>query len=235
MRELLPPLAGRRTFGHAFASLLLFELTALCGEWLLHQIEYQIVYGARFQSVMGHTPHRYYMEPAGSALALTALLVVSSCLLVLYGRHCRVGRFRSLIPSRVHGLIPDGGPGLTFGPVARTALALAASQVAVYLVQENLEACAAGLASPGFSVLLAPTRLTVIPLDVLIAVCGSVLLWTFSLWGRRSQARLAAAAHLAALFAGSRSAERSIRPQRRSPHRRLLRTARGLRSPPLTA
>lgn len=236
MPALIPSLAGRRTLARAFTSLLLIELVALCGEWIVHQLEYLIVYGSRFQSVMDTTPHRYYMAGVGSMLALGVLAALSVWLLMLYGRHRAIGLLRARIPTRVYRLIIPASLRLSWQAVLVTGLLLAACQITIYTAQENLEWMYAGLGVPGIWVLIGPSHLTVLPLHALVALCGSVLLWTASALCSRSETVLEAVRALAHRFAGH-----SLLPCRfpsvanRIPHRRLLPAARGLRSPPVPA
>ncbi len=236
MPPLIPSLAGRRTFARAFLSLLLFELVALCGEWIVHQVEYLIVYGTRFQAVMETTPHRYYMADSGSVLALGGTAAIAACLVMLYGRRHAISLLRARIPARFHRLVPTTSPQLTWRAVLMTAFLLAACQVAIYAVQENLEWMYAGLSAPGIWVLIGSQHLTVLPLHALVALCGSVLLWTLSVLCRGSESTLEAVRVLAERFGGRPHMSGRFPPAgHRLPHRRLLRTARGLRSPPIAA
>lgn len=233
MAGLIPPLAGRRTFIRAFAGLLLFELVALCGEWIVHQLEYLIVYGPRFGSVMQSTPHRYYMGSAGAVLALCGLTGVAACLLVLHGRFRVIRGLRARVPARVQLLLPPVSIRLAPGAVLATALVLAACQIAVYLLQENLEFISAGLTAPGVSVLVGASHLTVLPLHAAVALCGSLVLWTLSALCGCSEAVLETVQSLARRFTASPPLRTVSRPHYVTiPQRRLLRTTPGLRAPP---
>lgn len=236
MRSAVPLLFGTRSFARTLAGLFLFELVALAGEWVVHQIEYVIVYGSRFQSVMDRTPHRYYMGGAGTCLLLAGLAVLAAALLILLGRRHMIGHVRSRVPSRFQRLIPRESGRLALRPVLLTAMALAACQIAIYLTQENMEAVYEGLAAPGISVLIAPPHLSVLPLDVIVALCGSILLWSLCVRGTRSRLVLERVCGLALRFAAMwDSGEASGPMPRQAHHTRLLRMARGLRSPPATA
>jgi hypothetical protein len=233
---LVPPLAGTRTFARAFSGLLLFELAALCGEWLVHQIEYLIVYGPRFQAVMQTTPHRYYMTGLGSLLGLAGIAALATCLLILHGRRHATNLLLSRLPARLCRLIRPASLQLPWRAVLTTALLLMACQVAVYTLQENLEWVYAGLGVPGIWVLLGPSHLTVLPLHALVALCGSGILWTLSALSRRSGTVLDTVRAMARRRAARSPITRSVRPPADClPHRRLLPAARGLRSPPLAA
>lgn len=236
MVKLLPPLAGTKTFARAFVSLVLLELVALCGEWLVHQVEYVIVYGARFDQVMQTTPHRYYMVTAGWLLASVGVTLLSACLLILHVRHRATYLLQSRLPGRMRRLVRPVSLGLSWRGVLVTALLLMACQVTVYTAQENLEWLGAGMGAPGLSVLIGPSHGTVLPLHALASLCGSVLLWTLSALCRRSEQVLDAVRALARRCAGEPGmCGRFTSAENRIPHRRLLLGARGLRAPPARA
>lgn len=236
MPDLIPSLAGRRTFSRAFISLLLLELVALCGEWIVHQVEYLIVYGSRFQTIMDTTPHRYYMAGVGSLLALAGITALSVWLLVLHGRHRAISHLRERVPARLYRLVRPASFRLSWQAVFATALVLAACQIAIYTAQENLEWMYSGLGPPGIWVLIGPSHLTVLPLHGVVAFLGSVLLWTLSALRRRSETVLEAVRALAQrLTLQTPLPGRSTLATARIPHRRLLPVARGLRSPPVAA
>jgi hypothetical protein len=234
--RVLPALVGRHTFLRAFASLFLLELAALSGEWLVHQTEYLIVYGARFQQVMGASPHRLYIAPVGAALALAGLVTLSLCALLLGVRFHRYVHLLHGIPLRYRLALSERPLSLSLSSIGATAGVLAVFQIATYLIQENLEAAAQGLAFPGTAVLVSPRYITVVPLHLVVALCTSVLLWTLSSLCFRSRRMLDAVESLARRLA------RVTVPRAvlwldvcAVPHRRLLRVARGLRSPPAFA
>lgn len=234
MQALIPSLAGKQSFARAFTSLLLVELVALCGEWIVHQVEYLIVYGSRFQTVMNSTPHRYYMAAVGSLLALGALAALSAWLLMLSSRRRAIGLLRARIPERFYRLIAPASLRLSWRAVLVTGLLLATCQITVYTAQENLEWMSAGLGVPGIWVLIGPAHFTVLPLHAVVALCGSVFLWTLTSVCTRSETILEAIRALAQRFAvQAQIPKRFPAAADRIPHRRLLPTARGLRSPPL--
>jgi hypothetical protein len=181
-RSVVPSLVGWHTPVRAFVNLLLFGLTALGGEWIVHQLEYLIESGGRLTSITATAPHRFYTGPGGAMLGaavLVSLLATSQLMRANRRRHLRLVR---LLPSRLHRFIPATPvPRPAPVSVAVTAILLAGYQAVVYAVQENVEYALVGSGWPGLSVLLAPQHATVLPLHLLIAICGSLILWTVTL------------------------------------------------------
>ena len=235
-RPLVPALAGWGTYPCAFASVLLLGLAALGGEWVVHQLEYLIEYGGQYGSVMAASPHRFYMVPVGVALGagVVAALCLTGIALRVDLRKSR--RLLHMLPTRLHRFIPDRPIRIPMASIGATALLLALYQIVVYVIQENLEGVVLGMGWPGLLVLFAPQHATVIPLHFLIALCGSLILWTLSAYLGRSRDTLRAAQALVRLFVRPAAAE-----QRRGPmsgHIPNLRLTAGilcLRSPPLAA
>ncbi|MGI8825670.1 MAG: hypothetical protein ACR2JC_08500 [Chloroflexota bacterium] len=83
IEALVPGVCGWATWRGALTNLLLFGVTALGAEWLVHQIQYRIEYGQHFATVMAAAPHHAYMQPLGSVLAtLTSTLVFLGALVL---------------------------------------------------------------------------------------------------------------------------------------------------------
>lgn len=234
---IIPFLAGRRRLVRACASILLFALAAFAGEWVVHQLEYLIEYRQRFGAIMATTPHHYYMGPLGFAFAMIAIGLISVAALLLRIDGAKRRRLLHLLPSRLHRFIPDPTARVSFYLIGRTALLLAGYQMVIYLVQENLEATAEGSGLPGLAVLIAPEHRTVILLHLLIALCGSLLLWTLAALLRGSRQATEVVEALTRLFAPSAAVvpQQPIPLRRHIPNQQLLAGARSLRSPPLAA
>jgi hypothetical protein len=229
-------MVGWRSHSRAWVNLLIFGVAVLAGTWIVHQTEYAIEYGRRFSTIMATSPHRLYMAPAGVVLivALGAFLVLCGSVLGL--SRMRLGRLLPQLPPRLSRHVHLCASTVSLRAVGRTALVLAFSQSAVYLLQENLEYLATAGTLPGFAILLAPQHATVIPLHLVAAVCSSVLLWTVSAWLGRSRRVLDMAQVL--LHLATRGD--SVPPRRFPPHFYLpnVRFTSGifcLRSPPLNA
>ncbi|HEY2706042.1 MAG TPA: hypothetical protein VGL20_20365 [Candidatus Dormibacteraeota bacterium] len=130
-------------------------LLPLLGVWLGHTAEYVRVHGpAGLREELAGTVHGY-MLPAGILLALLAAAAGVRCAQVWQelGRRLHIARdtlahaWRGAsgpVPVTPHPL-PRSGP-LRLSSVL---LRLAPLQLALYVLQENLEACRAGLAAPG--------------------------------------------------------------------------------------
>jgi len=233
---IVPSIAGWRTYPRALANLLLFGLVALAGEWLVHQLEYLIEYGHRYGTVMGSTPHRFYMAPLGAALGTIAAALLTLAALTL--RLARIKRRRLLrrLPSRLARHVPTLSLHFPARSVAKTGLVLAGCQAALYLLQENLERVAVSGGMPGLWVLLAPQHATAVPLHILVAICASWLLWTVAARIRQSHAAIRVARILVALVvAGDTVAPRLMPGRAHVPNLRLVAGILCLRSPPLTA
>jgi hypothetical protein len=204
------------------------------GEWVVHQLEYLTEYGPRFGDVMATTPHRFYMMPLGVMLGTGAgiLLVLSSAALALT-RRARARLVRRL-PQRVARHVPVLSFELRMAAVARTALVLAACQVAIYVAQENLEGFAIAGQWHGFSVLLASQHATVIPFHLLIAAFSALVLWTLSSCLQGSRRAVQMARVLVAVLVKRRTVPSNRRARlERIPDLRLTVGILCLRSPPL--
>ena len=113
---------------------------------------------------------------------------------------------------------------------------VSACQIGVYLLQENLETLATTGALPGLGVLLAAPHLTVLPLHLLLGLCGAVVLRTASAWLQRSRRAERLARVLLALYDGAPrrapvpTALREYHPDRHPPG-----DSPGSRAPPVHA
>lgn len=234
---IIPAPAGRRTFPRAFASLLTFGLTALGAEWMVHQLEYLIEYGNRFVAVMQAPPHRTYMGALGALLAMGGVILVTLIVSVLLAAHRRRQALLRGAPVRLRSALPIPGSDLPARTILTSALALAGCQIVLYLAQENVESLTAFGLLPGLAVLFAPVHATVVPLHLLAALCGSILLWSITGSLRRSRQAVQLARLVAALLAARRASSPRCRPPRRGYHlcRRCPAGTPGLRAPPLPA
>jgi hypothetical protein len=235
-QPLMPLLVSRRSYLSTVLNLLIFGLVGVAGMWIVHQTEYAIEYGSRFGVIMASTPHRFYMVPLGvvlGLLAVTLAILTSTSLLRTHRARCR------LLPgipirSRHHAAAPVFA--LPIGPLLRTAAVLATLQMILYTVQENLESLAAGWGLPALDVLFAPQHATVVPLHLLLALCGAFLLWTVSLLLHRIRHTLCVTRALAGIGASRKGIPARANCYRRySAKARLLASRRSLRSPPLAA
>lgn len=129
------------------ASLILLALT---GTWLGHGVEYGLVAGWRGvgQGLWG--PLHSYMLPAAALLTLAAF-----CLALRLAALARAARAQAALLWRrlkkgVRGgcSLPEPGARAEPRPIPLF-LAIAAAQVGLYLLQENLEAAIAGAPAPG--------------------------------------------------------------------------------------
>jgi hypothetical protein len=236
IQSVVPSPAGWSTFPRALLGLLLFGFTILAGEWLVHQTEYLIEYGPRFNQVMAATPHHLYMGPLGLLFlgAEAAFLSLGLIALCLYG----LGHQKLLrrLPPRVRQRRTVPSQHLPWQTVLRTAAVMAAGQTAIYLIQENVEAAAMGRGWPALAVLVAPQHVTVLPLHLFMALCGSLVLWVLSALVQKARRTVQIAQTLVALLERPVSLSPPIRPTAgRLPNLRLCAGALCLRSPPLAA
>lgn len=232
----IPPLVrGRNPLGWA-ANALLLLVAALGGEWIVHQIQYRLIYGDRFGWVMGSTTHRYYMPQMGMALAAAALVLGGAVALVLLLYGLRRARLLAHVPRHAQRSVAPACPRPRWQALFPSALVLAWIQIAVYIGQENAETHAAGLPWPGLGVLFSSHYPVALPLHLLIALCISFVLWSLSLLVRRSRAAVRAARVLAALFLTTAAPlRRRTATYAYIPSRRPVAGPLGLRAPPLAA
>jgi hypothetical protein len=179
IRALVPPFAVWSSFRGAFLNLLLFGIAAVAGVWLVHQTEYRIEYGARVYAVLNGSAHRVYLEPVGLAL----LVLLASLLAATFAALRLAGHGRERILDRLSPRLAErmrwADSRFSAKSVAGTALVLALFQTALYALQENVELASIGGGWAGSAVLFAPQHRTVLLLHAVVAVCSSIVLWTF--------------------------------------------------------
>jgi hypothetical protein len=173
------------------------------------------------------------MAPLGLALAGSAIGLLTLLVLVLQLLQTRLAQHADRLPPRVAGLLTAPRPALTLPQILLTAAVLSGSQMAAYLLQENLESLAAFGTLPGLAVLFAPPHLTVIPLHLLAGLLASFLLWNISALVRHGRQAVQRAAALARLLSHEDGGGAPLLPARielpgRRPHTGPL----GLRAPP---
>lgn len=230
----MPPLFGWRSYPRTAANLLIFAFAALGCEWLVHQIQYLIEYGNRFNAVMANSPHRLYMVPAG----LMLVVVIGGGANFLIAALSQAARRRKTLllrlPHRLHRYVPVRTLSLPWSAVFLTAYALLVLQTALYFAQENVEGATVTGAWPGFWVFLTPGRLTVIPLHLVAAASCSIILWTAFVLLRRSRHAVQIVRALVAMFDRRAGAPVRLFPLApRIPSLRPRAGELGLRSPPL--
>jgi len=134
---------------------------ALAGVWLGHTAEYVRVAGtAGLREELLGSIH-WYMAPVGLALALVAAVLAVRAWQLWAGLGRQLTAARLAISRAWRGRRQDGGQTL---PIRRADVAprlsatrvwplLALVQIGLYLLQENLEALAAGVPAPGMQAL----------------------------------------------------------------------------------
>jgi hypothetical protein len=179
---------ARRTFPSSLTSRWSIVLAALAGAWLGHLIEYIRVAGWHAGMVdMTSTVHEYYF-PAGAGLVGLTVLAGS---LAARGwtilRH-RLQRAQTGLWTRP-GHLPAAAevPGRPLG-LGGTWAVLAALQLAIWVVQENLEAMAAGHAAPMLSVVAGTHSLApVIQAEVALMVAAGLVVVRRSFHSQRTR------------------------------------------------
>jgi hypothetical protein len=158
-------------------------LLALCGLWLGHAAEYVRVWGTQgIDQVLFGSVHAY-MLPLAALLAFAALGfgVQLGRVWLSLGRRLDSGRW--LLAALLRGRRPDAEPAIGSPLPTLTSRVLAAwpavitLQVALYVIQENVEAAAGGRPAPGISVItgvhaLAPLVHAGVSLAMLLAVAA---------------------------------------------------------------
>jgi hypothetical protein len=231
---LVPSLAGWRSFPRAFVNLVVFGLAIAGGEWLVHQGEYLIEYGRAFGTFMATSPQHSYMGGLGLVLAAAAIIVLTLSAAAIGIHSLKLWRLQRLMPGRLSRFVPEISVRVPARAVLITAAIAALAQIVLYLAQENLESASVGAGWPGLSVLFAPRHATVVPLHLLIAFYGSLLLWTLATFLQGSRAAVRAAEAIAGLVAGLFDVPlRLIAAAGRVPSLRPFRGTHGLRSPPV--
>ncbi|HEX3606941.1 MAG TPA: hypothetical protein VH134_13540 [Candidatus Dormibacteraeota bacterium] len=131
-------------------------LTALIGVWVSHTVEYARTMGLGRSGSGLAAPVHLYMVPTAAILTLCATLGAARLWRAWVALSWRIARTRAGIEAAWRGLrtshLPfDHGRPPSFGSrLVALWLPLAAVQVALYLLQENLEARWSGLPMPGF-------------------------------------------------------------------------------------
>lgn len=129
-------------------------LVAVIGTWLGHAIEYGVLAGWRGVELGLWGPIHSYMAPAALILVVAAFAL--SLRLVALTRVAQ--RRAERLWHQLRRGIRDGGthstaarPPWTDSHVVALFLIVAAAQVALYLVQENVETALAGMPAPGIA------------------------------------------------------------------------------------
>ena len=163
-----------------------FAALALVGLWLGHTVEYVRVLGtAGLTTELTGSVHAY-MLPLGAALAFAAAIGGVWIWRSWVALGARLDRARGMATSLLRGRTTPAepvaeatsrhSPSLAAGVLAAWP-ALALLQIALYLVQENVEALAAGAPAPGFGAItgvhaLAPLVHAGVALVLVIAGAG---------------------------------------------------------------
>lgn len=236
IKAIVPSITGWDTYAGAFVSLLVFGLVAVAGEWLVHQVEYSIEYGNRFNAVMASTPHRLYMALAGAMLAAVSLGLITLAFGLLYVYRTKRRELLLRLPPRLARHAPDVPLRIPLDQLALTALGLAVCQILLYLIQENVESAAVGRGWPGLWTLLAPQHATVIPLHLFAATCGALVLCLVTGLIRQSR-RAAYTVEILVRMSEARKRPplRLAPPRHHVPNLRLMAGVFCPRSPPLHA
>lgn len=168
-----------------------FVALAFVGLWLGHTVEYVRVLGtAGLTTELTGSVHAY-MLPLGAALVIAAAVGGTWIWRSWVALGARLDRARAMVTSLLRGHAPataePGGTSASSNPPSLLAGVLAAwpalalLQSALYLVQENVEALAAGAPAPGFGAVtgvhaLAPLVHAGVALVLVIAAAALLLL-----------------------------------------------------------
>lgn len=216
--------------------LLLFDLAVLIGVWIVHQTEYLIEYGSRFNRVMEDTPHRFYMEPAAGLLVLAAAIALGVCLLCLLSHNRQARQAADRLSPRVARRLAALLAPISIVSVSRTSCVLFLAQAGVYTVQENLESWSVSARLPAASVLFGVQHITVLPLHALVATILAIILTAGRARLRRAKHASRVAGALAALLSRAEvPQERLVTARDFRPNLCPVAGSLGLRSPPLSA
>jgi hypothetical protein len=217
-------------------NLLLFDLAVLVGAWVVHQTEYLIEYGDRFNTVMASTPHRSYMTAAAVVMAMCMVLACGVLSVVSVSRVRRTRAATARLSPRIARRLERLTAPLPVGMVSRIAVAVFVCQCGFYTVQENLEAWMAGAGFPGAAVLIGVQHITVLPLHALVALISAILLGTVASRSERARVLAHVTGALAALLARRSSALlASVCPRVVRGSGRIACGPTGLRAPPAFA
>ena len=140
-----------------------FVLVALAGAWLTHTLEYLRVWGTAGLTARLTAPLHLWMLPLGGGLLALAALGSVRWALLYRGLGTALDAAGLRLERRWRNLPTGDGPGrgrrraplpppprASFGArLAATSVLLGACISALYLVQENIEAAAAGMPAPG--------------------------------------------------------------------------------------
>jgi hypothetical protein len=202
--------------------ILVLAAVALAAEWMGHSLTWWLTGGADAGHALSGSMHGY-LQPLGVTLACAALVGAWLVARTLDGLGRRAAGLRRALRAawRRPDLASTSRPDPAAAPVrpepAAELVGLAALlwvvQVSVYLIQENLEARAVGLAWPGLRVLSAHHgSALVIHAAVALAVAGLVVVLARS-WARRQATVTRLGSLLAVLVAArGRSGDRHGRP-----------------------
>lgn len=231
-----PPLFGWRSYPRASTNLLIFGLVMVAGEWIVHQTSYLIEYGSSFDAVMAGTPHRLYMGQIGVGLFVTLALLSLMICCVVAAQRFRLKQLLDVLPSRLRSVVEHDLGRISPRGVAKTWILLAGCQVALFTIQENLEALAQLGRAPGLSILVGSGHASVIPLHLLVSLCCAVILRTLVALLSRSSRATRLAQLLVELFGCRPAVARVAAPSWDDRCRaRPMTGSRSLRSPPLAA
>lgn len=132
-----------------------FVVLAVVGTWLGHAIEYSRVAGLRglVDGLAG--PLHTYMVPAGAVIAVLTFCVASEFALAARRMRQRRSELQTHLTDALRGrrkelaraLPPASAPQLSGRAILA---ALTSLQLILYVLQENIEAAAAGASTPGF-------------------------------------------------------------------------------------
>lgn len=163
-----PVLSGRA----ARVGALILVLLAFAGTWLGHTLEYLRVSGpVGLLRAMTGSVH-LYMLPLGVVLLAVALASGTVWLRAVLSLAVRLQRLRDGLrrgrrarPVSLGAVVPEPGRVARAGSLW---VLLGVTQIALYLVQENVESHVAGLRSPGLGAVLG-THWAAIPIHLLVA------------------------------------------------------------------
>ena len=136
-----------------------FTVLALGGVWLAHSLEYGRVAGVRGLTAGLSGPVHGYMPIAGALLLATAILFGAELVAAWRMARQRAAFVRRQLRLALRGHVvvarPEPRQESSQRLRARTLfLGLAAAQIVLYVLQENLEAGLAGSAAPGIGAIL---------------------------------------------------------------------------------
>jgi hypothetical protein len=156
---------------------------AVVGGWLGHGVEAFRLQGTAGLRMAVSGPVHLYMLPAGAALALSATVVAIWCWRLWRELGRRLARARGLLRRSWRGGAAEPPAAhlprrwTAVPPLGRLWALLAAGQVLVYVLQENLETTIDGRSAPGLGVLGGVHRpVVLVHLGVALVLAGVVAL-----------------------------------------------------------